>query len=108
MAKKKTRGINHKPRVITDHLNFYWPTIDNWAPNFPRNTVYIRLHDQTTDPNVFIKMSVMGADDTCMAKEFYLTTKEKEATLEECKKFLRNLPNPLTQKWLQEQGFKYD
>jgi len=95
-----------KPKcVITPHRDFFYPTIDDWYPNFPRDTVQIRVHDQTTGDNVFIRISVWGYDDCGMEKDFYVSLAEKDATLKQVIKLADNLPNPITKAWLKSQGF---
>lgn len=92
-------------RVITTHRKFFYPTIDDWYPNFPRDTVEITVHDQTKGDEVFIRISVWGYDVCGMEKDFHVSLAEKLATLKQVIKLADNLPNPITKVWLKSQGF---
>jgi hypothetical protein len=94
-------------RIITPHRDFFYPTSDDWYPNYPRDTVRVRVHDQTTPgaETVFIRISVWGADDVGMERDHYVPVSEKEGKLREVVKLADNLPNPLTKSWLRDQGF---
>lgn len=92
-------------KIIITHEQFYWPTCDEWYPCFDRNTVLIRLSEQTIDNNIFIRLSVWGADDFGMEKDFYSTLKEKNKKIKQLKNFIKTFPNPLSVEWLKQEGF---
>jgi hypothetical protein len=89
---------------ITVVASFFHPTADDWYPNFPRDTVRVRL---TRFPGGMLRMTVAGADDTYMEKEVtHIPAADLDARCVECKRWLENdLPNPLTRAWLRRQGF---
>lgn len=98
------------PLDIKNPIRFFYPTSDDWAPNFPRNCVEITVHVYYTsiDPaKGMIRIVVRGADDTLMEKDYFLPESEYDSKLEEIKSWLHKLPNPLTQKWLETQGFSF-
>lgn len=90
---------------------FFYPTSDDWHPNFPRDTVEIKVYAYHTsiDPaKGMIRICVSGADDTGMNRDEVLPVSDYEARLKELKRWLDNdLPNPLTKKWLLSNGFQY-
>ena len=96
---------NKQQRVITTHRDLYWPTSDEWYPNYQRNTVRVRIHDQTTGDNVFVRVSVWGADDCGMERDVYVVLHDKQRVIKELCALVDSLPNPLTKTWLRSQGF---
>lgn len=110
LRKKSKRGAE---RRIETPFSLTYPTSDNWRPNFPRNTVEIRVHvyynciPEGTVPNGMIRVCVSGADDTGMERDERLDISEYESRLKEIGDWLAyKLPNPLTMAWLRTQGFK--
>jgi hypothetical protein len=106
--KKKIR------RRIESPISFLYPTSDDWSPNFPRDTIRIRVHlyydcyPVGTVPDGMIRISASGADDTGMEKDERLPMSEYDKRLEEIRYWCDNsLPNPITKEWLLNQGFKY-
>ncbi len=95
-------------------LSFFYPTSDDWYPNFPRNCVEVRLsvsHNPDkvgSIPNGRILIVVSGADDTSLEKDWFIEeATERLSKVEELKIWLKfRLPNPLTKAWLKEQGFQ--
>lgn len=75
---------------------FYWPTIDEWYPNFPRNTVRVSVYraESSKEPH---RICVWGADD------FGMELDTRDVTL--IRRIVRELPNPLTIEWLKGRGF---
>ena len=109
---------NKKPIIDPVIKRFYLPTQDNWAPNYPRNTVMITFYylDKTNaacalkkwaEDLVWFKVTVWGADDTGMDIEFAALYKEKEFWKEQILKELDRFPNPLNKDWLLNNGFSY-
>jgi len=97
MKARSKRIKSRSPRVITEHRSFYWPTM------------CVRVHDQTNEGSakVFIRISVWGADDSGMEKDFNVPLAAKEETLRQVLRLADNLPNPLTREWLLAQGFQW-
>ena len=97
---------------IDNPIRFFYPTSDDWSPNFPRNTVEIKVYVYHTyiDPNKgLIRIVVRGADDTLMIKDEALSANQYDARVNELKIYLENkLPNPLTKQWLLNNGWQYD
>lgn len=103
-----------KPRPLAIDLvrEFYYPTTDNWAPNFPRDTVRVALYmyppslDRDRKKVVHFKLVVSGADDTMVARYSQVPVSEASAERKALTKWLDlRLPNPLTLAWLLSQGF---
>ena len=98
-----------RPKVakkITTLATFFWPTSDQWHPNFPRDTVLVRLSEQKTGEESFIRLSVWGADDDGMERDWFAHNRtEIKQSLLEAKRLTADLPNPLTKRWLTEHGF---
>lgn len=106
--KKKNK---FSPRGIENPIRFFYPTSDDWYPNFPRNTVEVAVHVyyNVLDYNKgMIRVVVRGADDTLMVKDTNLPVAEYENKLAEIRKWIQRLPNPLTKAWLLSDGFQYD
>ncbi len=98
-------------RKIDIAIQFYYPTSDDWYPNFPRNTVLVTVYKYYTslDKNKgMIRVVVAGADDTLMVKDYTLSEAEYENKMVEIKKWIQKLPNPLTKNFLLQDGFNYD
>jgi hypothetical protein len=95
---------------ITEHKQFYWPTLDDFRPNFPRNTVCIRLWDMTSNNNSHIQISVYGPEVGLSIRKYCSVTneKDKQKVLDDYHKVINNLPNPITIEWLLKHGFEYD
>jgi len=89
----------------------FLPTIDDWSPNHPRDTVKCSIF--CIPGNVLkrgakpirargkpvYRVCVWGADDLGMDLDF---TSQSAA-----ENMYNKLPNPITKKWLKEQGFEY-
>lgn len=97
-------------------IRFLYPTSDDWRPNFPRNTVEVRVYlyyniqwVSRRDTNGMIRISIGGDNiNATMEKDEYLNESDYEARLEEIRKWCEYmLPNPLTQAWLRTQGFQF-
>lgn len=102
--------VKNNKRRIEHPISFFYPTSDDWSPNFPRNCVEITVHVYYTsiDPKKgMIRIVVRGADDTSMEKDIFLPESEYDSKVEELKGWFHKLPNPLTQKWLEIQGFSF-
>jgi hypothetical protein len=100
-------------RRIETPISFYYPTSDDWCPNFPRDTVEFRVHVfyncyMSTKPHDgMIRICVGGQDDFGMERDERLNMSEYETRLEEIRYWLEHkLPNPVTQNWLRTQGFR--
>lgn len=102
---------------IETPIQFFYPVEEDWYPNFPRNTVRISVYlyfnvkwvQKKRNTNGMIRIVVSGADDTAMAKDEYLNVSQYSNRLPEIQYWCdHSLPNPLTKKWLRENGFKLD
>lgn len=97
-----------KPPVVLI-CETYVPTLDDWHPNFPRNTVRVRLterpHPAGHGPT--FRISVWGADDEGMEKEIRCAAASAVAgTRDGLRKLVEHgLPNPLNRDWLEAHGF---
>ncbi len=84
-----------------------WPTSDDWSPNFPKNCVEFRVY-LYQKPRNLIRVCVSGADDTGMERDEHFPMGGYEARLKEIEYWLEHkIPNPVTQEWLLQQGFKF-
>lgn len=104
---RRNRGSN---RTIENPIRFFYPTSDDWSPNFPRNCVEVAVYAYYTsiDPNKgMIRIVVRGADDTLMEKDMFLPESEYDNKLKEVQFWCNGLPNPLTKEWLRTQGFNF-
>lgn len=96
-------------------IRFLYPTSDDWHPNFPRNTVEVRVYlyynilwVHKRETNGMIRICIGGADDSTMERDEYLNESDYEGRLAEIRKWCEHmLPNPLTQAWLRTQGFQF-
>ena len=88
-----------KSKIVL-HLDFYWPTIDDWHPNWERDTVRVRV---TTLLDGTLRISVWGADDDGMERD--TPSPSHEEVQRQIRWAKTQLPNPLTKRWLTEQGF---
>ncbi len=109
MKKNKTAS----QRRIETPIRFFYPTSDNWCPNFIRNTVEVSVHVYYnplltgTIPHGLIRICVTGADDTGMERDERLPIEQYETRLKEIATWCEyRLPNPLTMEWLRGQGFQ--
>ncbi len=96
-------------------LSFFYPTSDDWAPNFPRDCVEVSLSVYTNPNQAWgikehgrIRIVVGGADDRSMERDCIIEDEaERLAKVAELKYWLEHkLPNPITQDWLAKQGFR--
>lgn len=97
-------------RKIDCPIKFFYPTSDDWHPNFPGNTVRISVYVYytSTDPkHGMIRISVNGADDTLMEKDMHLPEAEYESELDKIREWIKIIPNPVSMKWLESQGFSF-
>jgi hypothetical protein len=98
MAKQPKRP---KPKSKLEcHLDIYWPTNDDWCPNYERDTVRVRV---TTLLDGSLRVSVWGADDLGMERD--IQNPSHETVQQQIKWVKTQLPNPLSQAWLRAQGF---
>jgi len=94
---------------VTTLRERHMPTTDDWHPNFPRDTVLVRLIEYMAprkDGQHMLRATVRGMDDTIMEKDVRVPANELAAT----RAFLihlvdHELPNPLTRAWLATRGF---
>lgn len=84
---------------ITQHLELDWPTTDDWFPCFPRSTVRVRV---STLRDGCVRVSFWGADDFGLERDIPNATPQ---IIADQITWVRQLPNPVTQKWLRAQGF---
>lgn len=95
-------------------MSFRYPTSDDWHPNFERNCVNISVvayYNPTKAAGLssgLIKIVVRGADDTVMAKHISVPILSYDYELTKINLWFGKFPNPLTQKWLLEQGFSFE
>jgi hypothetical protein len=98
------------------YAQFYLPTLDNWAPNFERDTVRVavlalftreasadtsRLGKPTLRFPTRIRVVVGGADDTMIEWDSeMIEERDFDIRKQEIVKFVRNFPNPITREWL--------
>lgn len=107
MKNKKTQN------KINIHTEFFLPTQDDWYPNHARNTVRIRVHEifmnssKTKKSFWWGRISIWGADDTGMEKDFDLSNNEqdRQEQITLILKEAHSLPNPLNKDWLRGHGF---
>lgn len=83
---------------ITKHLDFYWPTTDDWYPCWPRQTVRV----QVSEIDAMVRVSFWGADDFGLERDVPNPTPEM---VEQQINWAKLLPNPVTQQWLRDHGF---
>lgn len=100
-----------KDRPKFEHpIEMFYPTSDDWSPNFPRNTVEIRVivyHTYLDPKKGMIRIVVRGADDTGMERDMHCPASEYDARVAEIRAWIRTIPNPVTKQWLLGQGFQY-
>ncbi len=101
---------NKIQRRIENPISFFYPTSDDWSPNFARNTVQFRVYlyyNCIDDQKGMIRIVVSGADDTGMEKDESLPVADYDKRLAEIRSWLENMiPNPVSKNWLLQQGFK--
>jgi len=90
------------------HIDKFLPTQDDWFPNHPRNTVKISLHEwQYSDATFELAVSVSGADDFSLRKEFLKVNQcDVDLVLKCLKSEVENFPNPLNKDWLISKQYK--
>ena len=106
MAAKRPK--NRTP-ITTTLRERYMPTTDDWHPNFPRDTVLVRLIEYTApskDDQHMLRATVRGMDDTVMEMDIRVPANELDATRTSLLHLVdHELPNPLTRAWLATRGF---
>lgn len=91
-----SRKNKNRLRVEIPIRGFY-PTSDDWSPNFPRSTVEYCVHVWYNGKKGMIRIVFRGADDTGMEKDFYIPESEYADKLKEIKYWIDyQLPNPIT------------
>lgn len=98
---------NKQQTRIETPIRFFYPTADNWHPNFPRDTVEFRVHVYYNDnkSSGMIRICVSGADDTGMEKDIRLPPSDYPSKLEEIRHWCQyEIPNPVTKEWLLTKG----
>lgn len=94
-------------------MQFYLPTQDDWSPNFIRNTVRVSVYEADAiwdgKPGTHARISVWGADDRGMEKDFALKGDKavRQKQMGEIIKEAQSFPNPLNKDWLLAHGFNY-
>lgn len=110
MKRNKNKSLrklkkNKPPPVIIERYETYYPTSDDWAPNFPRNTVRIAV--MLWSSLTLVRVCIWGADDVGMEKDIVVLPSSANSIFEQQILFVNNnLPNPLTKEWLLDNGFK--
>jgi hypothetical protein len=95
---------------LITHRQFYYPTQDEWYPNFVRNTVFISFYERVhNNPQgkITFHISIWGKDDHGMERFWTVPNIDRDITYLEINKFINNLPNPLNKDWLEEHEFLY-
>lgn len=90
---------------IRRYRELYWPTSDQWYPNFENNTVRVTLLAHVSGERPFARLCVWGADDCGMELDKFCRAEEIDNTVAELSKLLESLPNPISKYWLRENGF---
>jgi hypothetical protein len=92
---------------IIPKIEQYYPVSDEWYPNYPNNLVRMRVtFYENDDPEKdMVRISFWGADDFGLEKDELVSRKVFYKKIKEIKNWLKNIPEPLSAKWLKEQGF---
>lgn len=94
-----------KRTKIKQHREHFWPTSDDWYPNFERNTVRVRISSTVTGGQAWARLSVWGADDDGRETDRHCRTADLPAVVRELNKLADSFPNPITKRWLERNGF---
>lgn len=93
--------------IIKNKIERYYPVSDQWYPNFPNNTVRMRVtFYEYDDPSKdMVRISFWGNDDFGMEKDELISRVYFGKKLKQINNWMNEILLPLNQKWLTEQGF---
>lgn len=114
-----------KPKSIIPlskiHRSHFYPTSDNWFPNYPNDCVKVTLSETKHKDSVTFRVCISGADDFAMYYDVDCVKGNKRPvgfeddcmTRHETLLYLldlvdNKLPSKISIKWCEEQGFYRD